>query len=263
MIDRLHRRYATYSAYPGRPLRFLRNLMGDAGAAAPVGMSEVAAAFARETGLPDFLIRPEAVLDLDAVREWFRERLIGQDHAIELVLDVLAAVKAELARPGRPLASLLLIGPTGVGKTEMAKCLAELLYGGRQRMIRLDMSEYADPWAVQRLFGGGGREGGAGVLTSQVREQPFSVLLLDELEKAHHSVLDLLLQVLGEGRLTDGMGQVADFTNSVILMTSNLGAESFGRPAAGFHAPRPRGPSDASLHQAGPRVPPPRDVQPH
>ncbi len=245
MIDRLHRRYATYSAYPGRPLRFLGNMMCDAVAGRPVGVAQVAAAFVQETGLPDFLIRPEVVLDLDATRGWFRQRLMGQDHAIELVLDVLAAVKAELARPGRPLASLLLIGPTGVGKTEMAKCLAELLYGARHRMIRLDMSEYADPSAAQRLFGGGGREEG-GVLTAQVREQPFSVLLLDELEKTHHVVLDLLLQVLGEGRLTDGQGQVADFTNSVILMTSNLGADSFGRPAAGFRAAQVE--DHASLH---------------
>ena len=151
---------------------------------------------------------------------------------MEIVVDLLATVKADLARPGRPLASLMFIGPTGVGKTEMAKTLAEFLYQDRQRLTRIDMSEYADPSAIDRLIGIGGR--GEGLLTSKVREQPFGVVLLDEFEKAHPRFFDLLLQVLGDGRLTDGAGRLADFRNSVIIMTSNLGTESFGRRAPGF-----------------------------
>ena len=172
-------------------------------------------------------------LDLEAARNWFAARVIGQDEAVDLVVDLLATVKAGLARPGKPIASLMFIGPTGVGKTELAKALAEFLFGDSRRMTRFDMSEYADPIAVLRLIGGAtGR--GEGLLTARVREQPFSVLLLDEFEKADPSFFDLLLQVLGEGRLTDVAGSLADFRNAVVIMTSNLGAESYRRGRSGF-----------------------------
>ncbi len=206
---------------------------------------DVTTAFSYETGLPSWLLEPSARLDLQAAHAWFAERVIGQEQAVSAVVDLLATVKAELARPGRPIASLLFIGPTGVGKTEMAKALAEFLYQDRRRMTRIDMSEYADPAAAERLIGGGGREG---LLTSKVREQPFGVVLLDEFEKAHPRLFDLLLQVLGEGRLTDATGRLADFRNSVIIMTSNLGVDSFGRAAAGFAGPSAA--SDAPEHFA-------------
>ena len=233
-IDQLHRRYATYSAAPGRPVRFLGDLLRDQPVDRPVTPADVVAAFSRETGLPAGLLDPDVPLDLRAARAGFAQQLIGQDRAVDLVVDLLATVKAQLARPRRPIASLLFVGPTGVGKTEMAKALAGYLFGDRARLTRFDMSEFATPAAVERLVGGG--NGGAeGLLTAKVREQPFSVVLLDEFEKGHPAAFDLLLQVLGDGRLTDAAGRVADFTNAVVILTSNLGAESFGRGAFGLN----------------------------
>ncbi|MEW6125589.1 MAG: AAA family ATPase [Acidobacteriota bacterium] len=230
-IDRLHRRYATYSAYPGRPLRFLKNLLQDRKGGS-INAAMVTARFSEETGLPLFLLNDDLPLDLAATQKFFSERVIGQASAVELVVNLLATVKARLTRAGKPIASLMFIGPTGVGKTEMAKALAEFLFQNRNRLIRFDMSEYADVNSIGRLIGGAwGKEG---LLTAKVREQPFAVILLDEFEKAHPSFFDLLLQVLGEGRLTDAMGRVADFTNAVVIMTSNLGAETYKRNALGF-----------------------------
>ena len=230
--DRLHRRYATYSAYPGRPLRFLENLIRDGAKDAPIAAAEVYDGFTRETGLPRAIIDPAVPLDLAETHAWFASRVVGQTDAVGLVTDLLATVKAGLTRPNRPIASLLFIGPTGVGKTEMAKAVAEFLFGSKDRLTRFDMSEYADPVAVRRLVGGA--FGTEGLLTAKVREQPFSVLLLDEVEKADGSFFDLLLQALGEARLTDAGGRLADFRNTVVILTSNLGAESYRRGSAGF-----------------------------
>jgi DNA polymerase III delta prime subunit len=232
MLDRLHRRYAGYSAYPGRPLRLLKNLCQDATRGTVVSAADVTRAFARETGLPLVLLDEQMPLDLAATERWFGERVRGQPEAVELVVGLLATVKAGLARPGRPVASLLFIGPTGVGKTETSKALAEFLYQRPDRMVRFDMTEYADYAAVERLAGGA--FGSQGLLTSRVREQPFTVVLFDEFEKAHPRFFDLLLQMLGEARLTDAGGRLADFSNAVIIMTSNLGADSFQRGVSGF-----------------------------
>ncbi len=242
MLDRLHRRYAGYSAYPGRPLRLLNNLGRDAPRGTVVSAAEVTRAFARETGLPLVLLDEETPLDLAATERWFGERVRGQPEAIELVVGLLATVKAGLTRPGRPVASLLFIGPTGVGKTETSKALAEFLYQRPDRMVRFDMTEYADYAAVERLAGGA--FGSQGLLTSRVREQPFTVVLFDEFEKAHPRFFDLLLQVLGEARLTDAGGRLADFSNAVVIMTSNLGADSFQRGMSGF------GPGQATAERA-------------
>ncbi len=236
-LDRLHRRYAGYSAYPGRPLRFLRGLLQDrviTHTQEPLGPREVTDSFAKETGLPLFLLDETAAHDSRQTFAWFAERVIGQDQAIGLIVDLLATVKAGLTRPRRPIASLLFVGPTGVGKTMMAKSLARFFFGDEGRIARFDMSEYADALAVTRLVGSA--IGGEGTLTARVREQPFSVVLFDEFEKAHLSFFDLLLQTLGEGRLTDGRGRLADFSNSIVIMTSNLGAERFRRSRLGFQA---------------------------
>lgn len=145
---------------------------------------------------------------------------------------MIATVKTRLTRPRKPIASLLFIGPTGVGKTELTKALAEFFFSDASRLIRFDMSEFSNQLSVQRLIGGTGEA--EGLLTAKVREQPFSVVLLDEFEKAHHSFFDLLLQMLGEGRLTDSVGRVADFTNAIVIMSSNLGASEFQRGKSGF-----------------------------
>ena len=237
-LARLHHRWATYSAWPGRPLRFLRNLLKDHElprdheGPREISPRDVITAFSQETGLPRVLLDDDVPLDLAATRDWFSTRVLGQDEPVDLVVNLLAAVKTDVTRAGRPIASLLFIGPTGVGKTEMAKTLAEFLYQDPHRMVRFDMSEYSDPAAIGRLIGGSCDT--QGLLTQQVRQQPFGVVLLDELEKAHPSFFDLLLQILGEGRLTDAGGRVADFTNSVVIMTSNLGAATFRHGGLGF-----------------------------
>ncbi len=234
LVDRLHRRFAGYSAYPSRPLRFLLGLLQSNAELDQIGNSEVITAFAAETGLPLFLLDDHVFFDTENTTKWFEERVIGQSAAVSLVVELLATVKAGLTRPRRPIASLLFAGPTGVGKTEMAKSLARFFFGDEGRMARFDMSEYADALSVTNLVGG--ITGSEGTLTARIREQPFSVVLFDEFEKAHQSFFDLLLQTLGDGRLTDGRGRVADFTNSIVVMTSNLGAEKFRRSRAGFDA---------------------------
>lgn len=231
-IIRLHQRFATYSALPGRPVRFLENLMHDHAGKQVITADDVLDAFTNETGLPRFMLDDAVPLDLKATEQWFNQRVRGQTEAVKHVVAQLALTKTELSRPQKPLASLLFIGPTGVGKTELAKVLAEFLFGDPERVVRFDMSEFTDPLAVERLIGGTcGKEG---LLTARVREQPFSVLLLDELEKAHLLFFDLLLQVTGEGRLTDRWGRTADFSNTVIIMTSNLGVHIFQKKKPGF-----------------------------
>jgi len=233
-VDALHRRYEGYSAFPGKPIRFLERLFFEAKPLEVLTIPRVNEAFSRETGLPLSLLEDRVTLDLDETGAWFRERVMGQDEAVKLVVDTIAMTKARLARPGRPLASFLFVGPTGVGKTELAKCLAEFFYGSRERMVRLDMSEYNGPGSATRLVSAPG-QAQEGILTAQMRDQPFSVVLLDEFEKADPQVFDLFLQVLGEARLTDGSGRVADFSNALIIMTSNLGADGFrGGARLGF-----------------------------
>eukprot|EP00957_Ditylum_brightwellii_P204932 15341440-Ditylum_brightwellii.AAC.1 len=159
-----------------------------------------------------------------------KERVIGQDNAVREVVDCILRSRAGLARPSQPTGSFLFLGPTGVGKTELAKSLYSELYDGDERhMVRIDMSEYTEPHSVARLVGAppgyvGHDEGGQ--LTEAVRRKPYTVVLFDEVEKAHKRVLTVLLQVLDEGRLTDSKGRTVDFTNTVIIMTSNIGASA-------------------------------------
>ncbi|MCB9542928.1 MAG: AAA family ATPase [Myxococcales bacterium] len=230
----------------GQALHFLRRVVDDAAMraeqadeteVAPLGRHAVVDRFSAETGLPAFLVRDDRPLDPAAVRAFFAARIIGQREAIDRMVDLVAVMKAGLSDLGRPMGSFLFVGPTGVGKTEMSKALAEFLFGRRDRLIRFDMSEFVTAESVHRFLGDGGQEG---VLIAQIRRQPFCVLLLDEIEKAHPAVFDVLLQVLGEARLTDQAGRTADFRNTVVLLTSNLGVETFKR-GVGFGASLARG----------------------
>jgi ATP-dependent Clp protease ATP-binding subunit ClpC len=227
----LARRYLPYRAFPGKAVRLLEELRvaHDAGrdargAGAVLGESELYAAFSAATGIPIALLADDKAIALDDVVAALRRRMVGQDAAVRRVAEAITVAKARLQPADKPLASLLFVGPSGVGKTELARSVAAFLFGAADKMVRLDMSEYTDPYAAERLFGGMGGEDGR--LTSAVRSQPFGVVLLDEIEKAHPSVFDLLLQVLGEARLTDGRGRTTFFHNAIIVLTSNLGTRS-------------------------------------
>ncbi|MEY4566458.1 MAG: ATP-dependent Clp protease ATP-binding subunit ClpC, partial [Planctomycetota bacterium] len=231
-LDELCRRYCAYSTMPGIPLRLLRGVIGSASVGESIHSSVITRAFSSQTGLPRFLIDDDVPLLVDDLKENLRRRVVGQEEPVELLANMITTLKSRLNRTDRPLSSFLFIGPTGVGKTEMAKGLAEILFGDASRMTRLDMSEYATPWSLGRLTGINQKD--SGTLTGPILDQPFAVILLDEIEKAHPSVFDLLLQVLGEGRLTDAAGRKADFRSAVIIMTSNLGVESFKATGTGF-----------------------------
>ncbi|NVB42886.1 ATP-dependent Clp protease ATP-binding subunit [Pseudenhygromyxa sp. WMMC2535] len=193
---------------------------------------DASAAFSRHTGLPLELISEEAVAGPEHIAARLRVGVIGQDQACATAARVLARFKAGLDDPERPVGSLFFVGPTGVGKTELAKQLARYMFGAADRMIRLDMSEYMLPGAAQRLLAVGP---GVSSLAEKVRQQPLSLILLDEIEKAHPEVFDLLLAVLGEGRMTDAGGSLIDFRMTLIVMTSNLGVSQRG--PAGFGVP--------------------------
>ena len=188
----------------------------------------VAQVVSRRTGIP---VAELGAADRDRLlrlEEHLHRRIVGQDEAVEAVADAVRAGRAGLGHPGRPVGSFLFLGPTGVGKTELARALAEALFGSPERLVRLDMSEYADRSAVTRLIGAPPGYVGydeAGQLTEAVRRDPYTVLLLDEIEKAHAEVTATLLQVLDAGRLTDARGRVVDFRHTIVIMTSNLGAE--------------------------------------
>ena len=162
------------------------------------------------------------------MEERLHDRVIGQDEAIEAVSNALRRSRAGLSDPNRPIGSFLFLGPTGVGKTELAKALAEFMFDSEQAIVRLDMSEYMEKHTVARLVGAppgyvGYEEGGQ--LTEAVRRRPYAVVLLDEIEKAHPDVFNTLLQIMDDGRLTDGQGRTVSFTNTVLIMTSNVGSD--------------------------------------
>ncbi len=228
----LQRRFATEGSPVGRTIDFVGRTVRQALNRYQKSLDESALveAFCYDTGLPPILLKDTMRLDLEAVRGRLKQRVMGQDHAVQRVADIIGITKAGLASDERPLGSFLFVGPTGVGKTELARALAEFLFGTQRRLVRIDMSEYSHGDAYNRLIGEGREDGD---LTGPIRRQPFSVVLLDELEKAHPSVFDLLLQVLGEARLTDVNGRTTRFQNTIIVMTSNLGVDTL-RPAIGF-----------------------------
>jgi ATP-dependent Clp protease ATP-binding subunit ClpC len=240
-IFALHRRYAGYSAMPGKMLHFTKRLLSQDSPKNNMPIDRISTGmvnrlFALETGLPSFLLDDLIRFSIADSRDWFLKRIKGQDAAIDDIINTIAVLKARLTRPHRPLGSFLFVGPTGVGKTELAKTVAEFFYGSPDRLLRIDMSEYSIPGSSARLVSGGPGEA-EGILTSKMRDQPFSVVLLDEIEKAEDGVFDLFLQVLGEARLTDGAGRLADFSNAIIILTSNLGAAEFSAVAPGFGNP--------------------------
>ncbi|NUT47822.1 MAG: ATP-dependent Clp protease ATP-binding subunit [Saccharothrix sp.] len=189
---------------------------------------DIAEVVSRLTGIPVSRLTEEERERLLHLEEHLHQRVIGQDEAVQAVAEAVRRSRTGFAEPGRPGGSFLFLGPTGVGKTELARTLAEALFGDEDHMIRLDMSEYGERHTVSRLIGAppgyvGHEE--AGQLTEAVRRRPYSVVLLDEIEKAHPEVFNVLLQVLDDGRLTDGRGRTVDFTNTVLIMTSNLGSD--------------------------------------
>lgn len=195
-----------------------------------IGSEQVLQTIAERTGLPSSVLRRDTPLAHEAVVKALAGQVMGQDRAVDAVADLVLRVKAGLADPGRPYGVFLFTGPTGTGKTELAKALAVYLYGNAGRLVRLDMGELSGPDAASRLIGD--RWTPEGLLTQRLIEQPFSVVLLDEIEKAHPAALYLLLQLFDEGRLTDAGGNVASFLHAVVIMTSNLGSSS--TPAVGF-----------------------------
>jgi ATP-dependent Clp protease ATP-binding subunit ClpC len=237
---RLFRRFMPYDTFPGKTVGFWKALFENAKREQRVKVSDshVVDAFMDLTGLPESLVRDQVGLAVEDVRDWFKNRIIGQPEACQSLTNVIASFKAGLNDPKKPIGVMLFCGPTGVGKTETVKALTEFMFGNasdaatetanrdlvRQRLVRLDMSEFAGPGAGQRLTLKS--DGQPGELVNRMRQQPFSIVLLDEIEKASPEVFDVLMSVLDEGRLTDRWGRVTDFRSSIIIMTSNLGVKA-------------------------------------
>lgn len=235
--------------FPGKGMRFVDWLAAEQDAApspaSPAGEApgqdedepvrvltadETSEAFARCTGLPLEIISDARTASLDAVQARLEAGVVGQPEACRVAARVITRLKAGLADPSRPVGSLFFVGPTGVGKTELAKQLARYLFGDADRMIRLDMSEYMMPGSAQRMLAVGR---GVSSLVERVRSRPLSLVLLDEIEKANPEVFDLLLAMLGEGRMTDVQGRLADFSMTIVVMTSNLGVTRTAAPGFG------------------------------
>jgi ATP-dependent Clp protease ATP-binding subunit ClpC len=232
------RQYLSSYSLPGSALDLLKLSVGRAAAASSAAITpgDVIDTLAQFTGLPASILDSRERVDLASVRAYFSARVIGQDEAVDAIVARIAMLKAGLNDPGKPIGTFLFAGPTGTGKTELAKTLAEFLFGSQDRMVRLDMSEFQTPDSTFKILGSGDAAGPSDSLITLVRKQPFSVVLLDEFEKAHANVWDLFLQVFDDGRLTDQVGQVADFRHCIIILTSNLGATSHRGPRLGFSA---------------------------
>jgi ATP-dependent Clp protease ATP-binding subunit ClpB len=193
-----------------------------------VDAEEIAEVVANWTKIPVSKLLESETMKLVHMEEGLHQRVVGQDEAIRVVSNAVRRSRAGLQDPNRPMGSFIFLGPTGVGKTELGRALAEFMFDDEHAMVRIDMSEYQEKHTVSRLIGAppgyvGYEEGGQ--LTEAVRRRPYAVVLFDEIEKAHHDVFNVLLQLLDDGRLTDGQGRTVDFRNTIVIMTSNLGSE--------------------------------------
>ena len=236
----LARQYLGEPAPPGNLFRLVQAALrarvagGIDTLAEPLRQDELIAALSLMTGLPAVLLDDRERLDLPALRQHFEEQVMGQPEAIDCLVERLAMVKAGVTDPTRPLGVFLFVGPTGTGKTEVAKALASFVFGDPARMIRLDMTELAQEMAIGRILGEPVPDAGHVALVDRIRTQPFSVVLLDEFEKAHPAVWDLFLQVFDDGRLTDRRGRTADFRHAILILTSNLGGQVPAGATLGF-----------------------------
>jgi ATP-dependent Clp protease ATP-binding subunit ClpA len=227
---RLLARYYPYESFPGKAIKFLGQCISEAELKGTqiINQQAVIQNFVKQTGMPELFLRDDMILESGELETFFNSRIIGQETALDALAAVVKIFKAGLNNPGKPISTMIFAGPTGVGKTAAAKALADYFFGKGQKkspLVRIDMSEFQHPAQLARFIGAGGE---VGTLVQDIRERPFSVLLLDEIEKADPSVFDALLTVLDEGRLVDSFGRVTNFRNSIIVMTSNLGAGNRG-----------------------------------
>lgn len=233
----LSKRYLPDRLLPGKAIDLLSETAVEVrrrGAGQMLREEDVAKIITEKTGIPLESINSDEAEKLLALEDSLHKRVIGQDQAIRSVASAIRRVRVGMKRENRPIGAFLFVGPTGVGKTELAKALAEVYYGNERAMVRLDMSEFQTVESVEKLIGYSSAENAdstnaGGILTEAIKHSPFSLLLLDELEKAHGNVLNLFLQVLDDGRLTDNLGRTVDFTNTIIIATSNAGSKEISK----------------------------------